>query len=63
MAAISSTFLTLLKAGDRVFVDKIRRCQASGDGNCVDVPKDEDGHLNSHLALTARLTIMLGGEH
>lgn len=47
----------------RVFVDKIRRCQASGDGNCVDVPKDEDGHLNSHLALTARLTIMLGGEH
>lgn len=47
----------------RVFVDKIRRCQASGDGNCVDVPKDEDGHLNSYLALTARLTIMLGGEH
>jgi hypothetical protein len=47
----------------RVFVDKIRRCRASGDGACVDVSKDEHGHLNSYLALTARLTFMLGGEH
>jgi hypothetical protein len=47
----------------RVFVDKIRRCQASGGGKCVDVSKDDDGHLNSHLTLAARLTITLGGEH
>lgn len=47
----------------RVFVDKIRRCRASGDGDCVDVSKDENGHLNSYFALTARLSILLGGEH
>lgn len=47
----------------RVFVDKIRRCQASGDGKCEDVAKDDDGHLNAHLTLAARLTITLGGEH
>lgn len=46
----------------RVLVDKIRRCRASGDGNCVDVSKDENGYLNSYFALTARLSILLGGE-
>lgn len=47
----------------RVFVDKIRRCRAGGDGDCVDVSKDEDGYLSSYFTLTARLTILLGGEH
>lgn len=47
----------------RVFVDKIRRCRASGDGDCVDVSKDENGHLNSYLAVSVRLSILLGGEH
>jgi hypothetical protein len=47
----------------RVFVDKIRRCRASGDGNCVDVSKDEQGHLHSYFALSARLSFLLGGEH
>jgi hypothetical protein len=46
----------------RVFVDKIRRCRASGDGDCVDVSKDANGHLDSYFSLTARLTILLGGE-
>ncbi|MBE7482579.1 MAG: hypothetical protein HS104_21680 [Polyangiaceae bacterium] len=46
----------------RVFVDKIRRCRASGDGDCRDVSKDENGYLNSYFSLTARLSILLGGE-
>ncbi|MBK7585192.1 MAG: hypothetical protein IPI67_34015 [Myxococcales bacterium] len=46
----------------RVFVDKIRRCQASGDGNCVDVSKDENGHLNGYFSVGAKLSILLGGE-
>jgi hypothetical protein len=46
----------------RVFVDKIRRCRASGDGECVDVPKDSDGHLNAYLTLGVGLTVMLGEE-
>jgi opacity protein-like surface antigen len=46
----------------RVLVDKIRRCRASGDGDCVDLSKDDNGYLNAYFALTARLTILLGGE-
>lgn len=46
----------------RVFVDKIRRCIADGDGACVDVSKNQDGHLNSYLTLSVGLTVMLGEE-
>ena len=44
----------------RVFVDKIRRCRQGGD--CVDISKDTDGHLDSYLSLGVGLTIMLGEE-
>jgi hypothetical protein len=44
-----------------VFVDKIRRCP-SGGGDCEDISKDRAGHLNAFLAVTARLTIMIGDE-
>jgi hypothetical protein len=46
----------------RVFVDKIRRCESSGDGQCQDVSKDDLGHLNAFLSIGASLTIMLGQE-
>lgn len=45
-----------------VFVDKIRRCRAGGSGDCIDVPKDEGGHLNAFIFVGARLTILLGSE-
>lgn len=45
-----------------VFVDKIRRCEADGTGDCVDVEKGEAGHLAGVLVLGANLTIMLGEE-
>ena len=45
-----------------VFVDKIRRCEADGQGDCVDVEKGEAGHLAGVLVLGANLTIMLGEE-
>jgi hypothetical protein len=46
----------------RVFVDKIRRCRTGSSGECVDLSKDADGHLNAYLTLGASLTIMLGEE-
>jgi hypothetical protein len=45
----------------RVFVDKIRRCP-TGSGQCVDLSKDEAGHLNAYISIGASLTIMLGEE-
>jgi hypothetical protein len=46
----------------RVFVDKITRCRAGGNTGCVDVSKDDQGHLGTFLLLGARLTINLGDE-
>jgi hypothetical protein len=46
----------------RVFVDKITRCRAGGNEGCVDVSKDDQGHLGTFLLLGARLTINLGDE-
>jgi len=43
-------------------VDKIRRCSSGGDGECVDVPKNEHGYLDSYASLVLRFTIMLGDE-
>lgn len=45
----------------RVFVDKIRRCRGGG-GDCVDLSKDANGHLDGFFSLGASLTIMLGEE-
>jgi hypothetical protein len=44
-----------------VFVDKIRRCP-SGGGDCSDIPRDREGHLNAFFSVTARLTILIGDE-
>jgi len=46
----------------RVFIDKIRRCPASANNDCVDLSKTTDGRLNASLMVYARLTIMLGDE-
>jgi len=46
----------------RVFVDKIRRCRASGDGECVDLSKDDRGYLDGFITLGVGLTVMLGEE-
>lgn len=46
----------------RVFVDKLRRCRNGGGGECVDLPRDLDGHLNAVLVLGLGLTIMAGEE-
>jgi opacity protein-like surface antigen len=46
----------------KVFVDKIRRCQDGGAGDCVDVAKSEHGHLDGYATAVARLTILLGDE-
>jgi hypothetical protein len=43
-----------------VFVDKIRRCEAGGEGACGDIEKDAQGHLAGFLTVGAGLTIMLG---
>jgi hypothetical protein len=45
----------------RVFVDKIRRCRGGGS-ECVDVNKDDDGHLDAFLTAGASITVMLGEE-
>jgi hypothetical protein len=45
----------------RLFVDKIRRCETGG-GDCLDLPKEDHGHLAGHVALGAKLTIMIGDE-
>ena len=43
-------------------VDKIRRCRSGGEGECVDVPKNEHGYLDSYASLVIRFTILLGDE-
>ena len=46
----------------QVFVDKIRRCQRGGAGNCLDLPKGEHGYLDAYATAVARLTFLLGEE-
>jgi hypothetical protein len=46
----------------QVSVDKIRRCRGGGEGDCVDLPKDEHGHLNAYGNIGVRLVVMLGDE-
>jgi hypothetical protein len=43
-------------------VDKIRRCRSGGEGECVDVPKNEHGYLDSYASLVLRFTLLLGDE-
>lgn len=44
----------------RVFIDKIRRCAANNNNDCVDLSKTTDGQLDASLTVYAKLTIMLG---
>lgn len=46
----------------RVFVDKIRRCKATGSGECQDVSTDQGGHLDSYLQIVGNLTFQFGSE-
>jgi hypothetical protein len=43
-------------------VDKIRRCRSGGQGDCVDVDRNDYGYLGSYFAVGARLTMALGDE-
>lgn len=45
-----------------VFVDKIRRCKATGSGQCQDVSTDLGGHLDSYLQVVGNLTFQFGSE-
>ncbi len=45
-----------------LLVDKIRRCRASGSGNCVDVSMHDQGYLNGYVSLTLRVTFLVGEE-
>jgi len=46
----------------QVSVDKVRRCTGGGEGDCVDLMKEDDGYLDGYLSVTARLTVGLGEE-
>lgn len=46
----------------RVFVDKIRRCKATGIGECQDVSTDLGGHLDSYVQVLGNLTFQFGSE-
>jgi hypothetical protein len=45
-----------------LLVDKIRRCRASGSGECVDVSKHDQGYLSGLVSLTMRVTFLFGEE-
>lgn len=46
----------------QVFVDKIRRCRATGGGECADSAPDRGGHLDNYLQIVANLTFQFGSE-
>ena len=46
----------------QVSIDKVRRCTGGGEGDCEDLPKEDDGYLDAYFSASARLTIGLGEE-
>lgn len=46
----------------QVFVDKIRRCRATGSGECQDSAADRGGHLDNYLQVVGNLTFQFGSE-
>ena len=46
----------------QVSVDKIRRCRGGGEGDCVDLSRDDYGYLGAYFLMGARLTVALGDE-
>ncbi len=47
----------------KLFTDRIRRCSADRQDDCIDRSTRDYGYLDSYLELTVALTVQLGTEH
>jgi hypothetical protein len=45
-----------------LLVDKIRRCRASGSGDCMDVSMHDQGYLSGYVSLSIKVTFLVGEE-